>query len=315
MNEYKNRDLCSMCALYNRCGKYEKIIEIAKYFLSQEQINEEELSVFVEGYQLLLSKYRKNIIRVFEIEKFEKKRKSTHSNLIEELIKPLREKIINICNDFDNEINKLIPKSKNYEQMIYFTRLKCDFLRYKCQFLKDEKEKKEYIDLFLDNINKGEQLANEFFPKNNLRYLELELSKCVFYYEVLDKKDDAINFGKQILIDAEKTVEKKIEKKTETKIEEKIETQETQNNEEKNEKKNVEVKKENEENINEENKEEEKKNEENTNQDFVNDYIKKLNKEEDPITKERKKNVAEILRILKTDIILWSGKDEGHVKF
>ena len=83
MNEYKNRDLCSMCALYNRCGKYEKIIEIAKYFLSQEQINEEELSVFVEGYQLLLSKYRKNIIRVFEIEKFEKKRKSTHSNLIE----------------------------------------------------------------------------------------------------------------------------------------------------------------------------------------------------------------------------------------
>ena len=315
MNEYKNRDLCSMCALYNRCGKYEKIIEIAKYFLSQEQINEEELSVFVEGYQLLLSKYRKNIIRVFEIEKFEKKRKSTHSNLIEEFIKPLREKIINICNDFDNEINKLIPKSKNYEQMIYFTRLKCDFLRYKCQFLKDEKEKKECIDLFLDNINKGEQLANEFFPKNNLRYLELELSKCVFYYEVLDKKDDAINFGKQILIDAEKKIEKKIEKKTETKIEEKIETQETQNNEEKNEKKNVEVKKENEENVNEENKEEEKKNEENTNQDFVNDYIKKLNKEEDPITKERKKNVAEILRILKTDIILWSGKDEGHVKF
>ena len=315
MNEYKNRDLCSMCALYNRCGKYEKIIEIAKYFLSQEQINEEELSVFVEGYQLLLSKYRKNIIRVFEIEKFEKKRKSTHSNLIEELIKPLREKIINICNDFDNEINKLIPKSKNYEQMIYFTRLKCDFLRYKCQFLKDEKEKKECIDLFLDNINKGEQLANEFFPKNNLRYLELELSKCVFYYEVLDKKDDAINFGKQILIDAEKKIEKKVEKKTETKIEEKIETQETQNNEEKNEKKNVEVKKENEENVNEENKEEEKKNEENTNQDFVNDYIKKLNKEEDPITKERKKNVAEILRILKTDIILWSGKDEGHVKF
>ena len=205
MNEYKNRDLCSMCALYHRCGKNEKIIEVAKYFLSQEEkLGSEELTVFVEGYQLLLSKYRKNIIRVFEIEKFEKKRKSTHSNLIEELIKPLREKIINICNDFDNEINKLIPKSKNYEQMIYFIRLKCDFLRYKCQFTKDEKEKKECKDMFFDNIQKAEQLSNEFFPKDNLRYLELELSKCVFYYEVLDKKDDAINFGKQILIDLKK---------------------------------------------------------------------------------------------------------------
>ena len=76
MNAYKNRDLCSMCALYHRCGKNEKIIEVAKYFLSQEEkLGNEELTVFVEGYQSLINQTRKKLVQLLEIQKQEKKKK------------------------------------------------------------------------------------------------------------------------------------------------------------------------------------------------------------------------------------------------
>ena len=327
MNAYRNRDLCSMCALYHRCGKNEKIIEVAKYFLSQEEkLGSEELTVFVEGYQSLISQSKKKLIQILEIEKQEKKRKSSHAYLIEELEKPLRKKIIDICNDFDNEINKLIPKSKNFEQMIYFIRLKCDFLRYKCQFTKDEKEKKECKDMFFDNIQKAEQLSNEFFPKDNLRYLELELTKSVFYYEVLNKKDEAIELGKKILKEAEnkETVHIKKEENKEN-VYNNIETNETQVNdkdEKKDDKKeNVkkdtkEVKKEKEEVKKEEDDKKDEKKEDDKKEDQKEDNKKiKVKKEEDPITIENRKNVEEILKILKTNVVLWSGKAEEDVKF
>jgi lysyl-tRNA synthetase class 2 len=41
----------------------------------------------------------------------------------------------------------------------------------------------------------------------------------------------------------------------------------------------------------------------------------KVKKEEDPITLENRKNVQEILKILRTNIVLWSGKAEEDVKF
>ena len=41
----------------------------------------------------------------------------------------------------------------------------------------------------------------------------------------------------------------------------------------------------------------------------------KVKKEEDPITIENRKNVEEILKILKTNVVLWSGKAEEDVKF
>ena len=284
MNAYKNRDLCSMCALYHRCGKNEKIIEVAKYFLSQEEkLGSEELTVFVEGYQSLISQSKKKLIQILEIEKQEKKRKSSHAYLIEELEKPLRKKIIDICNDFDNGINKLIPKSKNFEQMIYFIRLKCDFLRYKCQFTKDEKEKKECKDMFFDNIQKAEQLSNEFFPKDNLRYLELELTKSVFYYEVLNKKDEAIELGKNIIREAENTkiipIKKKENKEDEKNI---IETNETQANEkdEKKDDKKENVKKD---------KKDEKKKEGKKEEDKKKKRKKKEDKKEEEKKKKKKK--------------------------
>ena len=325
MNAYRNRDLCSMCALYHRCGKNEKIIEVAKYFLSQEEkLGDEELTVFVEGYQSLINQTRKKLVQLLEIQKLEKKRKSSHCYLIEELENPLRKKIIDICNDFDNEINKLIPKSKNFEQMIYFTRLKCDFLRYKCQFTKDEKEKKETKDIFLDNIQKAEQLSYEFFPKDNLRYLELELTKSVFYYEVLNKKDEAIELGKKILKEAENKEIVNIKKEENKEIvNNNIETNETQVNEkdEKKDDKKENVKKDTKEVKKEEVKKEEddKKDEEKKESDKKEEQKeedKKIKvKKEDPITIENRKNVQEILKILRTNIVLWSGKAEEDLKF
>ena len=36
-SQYSNRDLCSLASLYHRAEKYELIINISKYFLSQKK--------------------------------------------------------------------------------------------------------------------------------------------------------------------------------------------------------------------------------------------------------------------------------------
>ena len=224
----------SMASLYHRCEKYSEIIKIAKSLIKENpNLAQNEMSVFIEGYKCKLNEIRKALIKLLEIEKKETNRGSTHAHLIKQLINPRIIELSNLCDDFNSQIDILISKAKNFDDMANLSRLKLDFLRYKCQFIERGEEWQKSYDEFFTTVNKMENIGKEFLGKNNINSLYIQLCKCVFYYEVLNQPKEAIEMGKNILrnIFAPPETPPVIEK-----VEEKKEEEQNQNTEEKEEK-------------------------------------------------------------------------------
>ena len=228
------RNEVSMASLFYRCEKYSEIIKIAKALIKENPIlSENEMAVFIQGYKCKLNEIRKVLIKLLDIEKKEINRGSTHVHLMKELIDPKVNELSNLCDDFNTQIDILISKAKNFDSMANLSRLKLDFLRYKCQFIERGDEWQKTYDEFLLTQNKMEKIGKDFLGKNNINLLYIQLCKCVFYYEVLNKPKEAIEMGKNILrnIFAPPETPPVIEK-----VEEKKEEEQNQNTEEKEEK-------------------------------------------------------------------------------
>ena len=326
-SQFSNRDLCSLASLYHRAEKYDLIINVSKYFLSQKKfLEQEEFNVLIEGYKCLLNTERKKLIKLLDIQHKEKKRNSSHYKLINQLFLPHYNKYISICNDFLEQIESQKNYAKNFESIVFINKLKCDFIRYKAQFIMNKETKEKLIKTFFEIVNESENLSSKYLDKFNENYLLLELGKCVFYYEICNDKEKAMNNVKELLDklnkneedenknENEKKEENKIEEeKNEEKKEEKVEEKKDDKNKEKKpEEKKTEEKK-NEEKNEEENKEnEEQKNEEEKKEEDQKNIVKNYNYK---ITMENlPPNIKEIIRLLKTNYILWSGKSEDEIR-
>lgn len=201
-------ELCSFAALLQRCEKYDKMIELAKKFICESpQLDPNQMAVFIEGYKAALNKVRKPLISLITLQQKEKVRKSSRYQEIESLINPQKVKLCELCDDFLTEVDKLIPKARDLNEMLVLNRYKCDFIRYKAQFMliksdEDTKKKKELAEHFMEVIRVSELCSKSLMTPTSIPYLELELSKCVFYYEVLDKTEEAIRLGKEVIKNA-----------------------------------------------------------------------------------------------------------------
>ena len=68
-----------------------------------------------------------------------------------------------------------------------------------CQFLSKDALKEE-IKHFEETYEKAEKIANQYLTTYHIRYLELMLTKCVFMYEVENKKNEPIEIAKKLII-------------------------------------------------------------------------------------------------------------------
>ena len=334
------RNEVSMASLFYRCEKYSEIIKIAKALIKENPIlSENEMAVFIQGYKCKLNEIRKVLIKLLDIEKKEINRGSTHVHLMKELIDPKVNELSNLCDDFNTQIDILISKAKNFDSMANLSRLKLDFLRYKCQFIERGDEWQKTYDEFLLTENKMEKIGKDFLGKNNINLLYIQLCKCVFYYEVLNKPKEAIEMGKNILrnIFAPPETPPVIEK-----VEEKKEEEQNQNTEEKEEKteqkddkkskgsakkRSPSKPKEEKKDDKDKDKAKEPKNTESREETNPAEKSTSEKKTENNVSKDETKGLSipiekmimtpeleQFIYILRTDIILWSGKHESDVK-
>ena len=343
MNNNPRQNEISMASLYYRCEKYSEIIKIAKALIKENPIlSKDEMSVFIQGYKCKLNEIRKALVKLLELEKKEKSRGSTHAHLIRELIDPRISELINLCDDFNIQIDILISKAKNFDDMANFSRLKLDFLRYKCQFIEKGEEYQKAHDEFFETVNKIENIGKEFLGKNNINVLYIQLCKCVFYYEVLNKSKEAVEMGKNLLRNVltpleQPPIPKPVEKVEEKKEEEsKTNTEEEKKSEKKEENKKGKssAKKTSTSKPKDEKKEEkdktkdiEPKNTESREESSPEKTLSEKKTENNFSSKEETKDLntntnkmimtpelKQFIYILRTDIILWSGKHESDVK-
>ena len=344
MNNSSRQNEVSMASLYYRCEKYSEIIKIAKKLIQDNPVlSESEMAVFIEGYKYKLNEIRKSLVKLFDLEQKEIKRGSSHVHLIRELIDPKISELSNLCDDFNAQIDILITKAKNFDSMANLSRLKLDFLRYKCQFIEKGEEWQKAYDEFFSTINKIETIGKEFLGKNNINSLYIQLCKCVFYYEVLNKPKEAVEMGKTLLKNVLCPPEKqppplvakieKVEEKKEEEIKPSV-IDDEKKNEKKHDKKKTSAKKRNnnkskdEKNDKDKGKDKESKNTESKEETFPaektlsdkkteNNFSSKEETRDFNITFEKAiltPELKQFIYILRTDIILWSGKHESDVK-
>ena len=344
MNNSSRQNEVSMASLYYRCEKYSEIIKIAKKLIQDNPVlSESEMAVFIEGYKYKLNELRKSLVKLLDLEQKEIKRGSSHAHLIRELIDPKISELSNLCDDFNAQIDILITKAKNFDSMANLSRLKLDFLRYKCQFIGKGEEWQKTYDEFFGTINKIETIGKEFLGKNNINSLYIQLCKCVFYYEVLNKPKEAVEMGKTLLKNVLCPPEKqppplvakieKVEEKKEEEIKPSV-IDDEKKNEKKDDKKKTSAKKRNnnkskdEKNDKDKGKDKESKNTESKEETFPaektlsdkkteNNFSSKEETRDFNITFEKAiltPELKQFIYILRTDIILWSGKHESDVK-
>ncbi len=344
MNNSSRQNEVSMASLYYRCEKYSEIIKIAKKLIQDNPVlSESEMAVFIEGYKYKLNEIRKSLVKLLDLEQKEIKRGSSHVHLIRELIDPKISELSNLCDDFNAQIDILITKAKNFDSMANLSRLKLDFLRYKCQFIEKGEEWQKTYDEFFGTINKIETIGKEFLGKNNINSLYIQLCKCVFYYEVLNKPKEAVEMGKTLLKNVLCPPEKqppplvakieKVEEKKEEEIKPSV-IDDEKKNEKKDDKKKTSAKKRNnnkskdEKNDKDKGKDKESKNTESKEETFPaektlsdkkteNNFSSKEETRDFNITFEKAiltPELKQFIYILRTDIILWSGKHESDVK-
>ena len=344
MNNSSRQNEVSMASLYYRCEKYSEIIKIAKKLIQDNPVlSESEMAVFIEGYKYKLNEIRKSLVKLLDLEQKEIKRGSSHAHLIRELIDPKISELSNLCDDFNAQIDILITKAKNFDSMANLSRLKLDFLRYKCQFIEKGEEWQKTYDEFFGTINKIETIGKEFLGKNNINSLYIQLCKCVFYYEVLNKPKEAVEMGKTLLKNVLCPPEKqppplvakieKVEEKKEEEIKPSV-IDDEKKNEKKDDKKKTSAKKRNnnkskdEKNDKDKGKDKESKNTESKEETFPaektlsdkkteNNFSSKEETRDFNITFEKAiltPELKQFIYILRTDIILWSGKHESDVK-
>ena len=344
MNNSSRQNEVSMASLYYRCEKYSEIIKIAKKLIQDNPVlSESEMAVFIEGYKYKLNELRKSLVKLLDLEQKEIKRGSSHAHLIRELIDPKISELSNLCDDFNAQIDILITKAKNFDSMANLSRLKLDFLRYKCQFIEKGEEWQKTYDEFFGTINKIETIGKEFLGKNNINSLYIQLCKCVFYYEVLNKPKEAVEMGKTLLKNVLCPPEKqppplvakieKVEEKKEEEIKPSV-IDDEKKNEKKDDKKKASAKKRNnnkskdEKNDKDKGKDKESKNTESKEETFPaektlsdkkteNNFSSKEETRDFNITFEKAiltPELKQFIYILRTDIILWSGKHESDVK-
>lgn len=106
-----------------------------------------------------------------------------------------------ICDDLINLIDdKLIPSNRENEAIAFFEKLKADYFRYKCEFLKED-ERQEFAAAAQDGYEKAIKIVKEEIHDYHVKsfYLGLMLNYSVFLYEIVDNKDDAITLSKNAL--------------------------------------------------------------------------------------------------------------------
>ena len=335
----------SMASLYHRCEKYSEMIKIAKDLIKEDpNLTELEMSAFIEGYKCKLNEIRKVLIKLLEIEKKEIKRGSTHAHLIKELLNPKIAELSDLCDDFISQIDILISKPKNFDTMANLSRLKLDFLRYKCQFIERGEEWQKSYNEFFNIIKKIDAIGKEFLSCNNINILHIQLSKCIFYYEVLNKPEEAIEMGKNLMKSIfeppqpPKTTQKK--ELTEEKLskvsvveEQAIENKKSDKKEEKkgkpSAKKRTAGKKDDKKEEKEKSKEKDKESKNTESKENVVEGDKPVGREkkEENDNKEEQKEIdipqeklvltpelKQFIYILRTNIILWSGRHESDIK-
>lgn len=214
---YSREEYVYLAKLYERAEKFNDMVKwISKYVELDPNLSTDERNFLSAGYKNLIGAKRNSWRLLRQIQRKEEKKNSTmNMNYITEVRNKVEDEMRGVCNELNLILDKfLIPGSKDAENKVFYMKLKGDYYRYRAEF-SSGKEFEEAAQQG-ENVYKAAYEIAKDIPISSSTRLGLALNFSVFYFEILNNKEQACKIAKSAFDDAIKILDE-LERNNQTK--------------------------------------------------------------------------------------------------
>jgi len=196
-------DAIYMARLAEQAERYDEMSDAMKKVAQlNEELTVEERNLLSVAYKNVVGSRRASLRIISSIEQKEESRgKEDHLVKAREYRRKVERELTSICNDILDVLDKhLISKSTAAESKVFYFKMKGDYHRYLAESTSGE-SRQASAERALEAYKSASEIAQELLPTNPIR-LGLALNFSVFYYEIMNSPDNAIQLAKQAFDDA-----------------------------------------------------------------------------------------------------------------
>jgi len=191
--------------LAEQAERYDEMAEAMKkvaQMTKDKELTVEERNLLSVAYKNVVGSRRASLRIISSIEQKEESRgKFEHLTRAKEYKKKVENELTEICNDILQVLeNHLITHSTTGESKVFYYKMKGDYHRYLAESTSGE-SRTQAAEKALEAYKEASAKAQELIPTNPIR-LGLALNFSVFYYEIMNSPDNAIQLAKSAFDDA-----------------------------------------------------------------------------------------------------------------
>jgi len=191
-------DAIYMARLAEQAERYDEMADAMKKVAQlNEELTVEERNLLSVAYKNVVGSRRASLRIISSIEQKEESRgKEAHLVKAREYKKKVEKELTDICNDILMVLDKnLIPNASTSESKVFYYKMKGDYHRYLAESTSGDNRLKSSEEA-LSAYKAASEIAMDLLPTNPIR-LGLALNFSVFYYEIMNSPDSAIQLAKQ----------------------------------------------------------------------------------------------------------------------
>jgi len=187
-----------MARLAEQAERYDEMAgSMKKVAQLNEELSIEERNLLSVAYKNVVGSRRASLRIISSIEQKEESRgKEDHLTKAREYRKRVEKELTEICNDILEVLEKnLITNSSTAESKVFYYKMKGDYHRYLAESTTGD-SRTESAEKALQAYKSASEIGQQLLPTNPIR-LGLALNFSVFYYEIMNSPDNAIQLAKQ----------------------------------------------------------------------------------------------------------------------
>lgn len=210
-------ELVYMSRLMEKADNYEEMLQCIRLFIKlNPKLSDEEKNILSSGYKNITNTKRFSWRFLYNQIKKESKNPLAVSYIREIKVK-VENEIKFICQDVISLVDEhILPQTeeKEYENRVYYLKLKADYYRYVCEFTEEE-EFNKYMEMGDNTYKEAFDIAEKHLPITSITRLGTILNYSVFLFEIKNQREEAsaiaksgLDEGLKVLDDLEKNQQK-----------------------------------------------------------------------------------------------------------
>jgi len=196
-------DLIYVSRLAEQAERYDEMADAMKKVAQlNEPLTIEERNLLSVAYKNVVGSRRASLRIISSIEQKEESRgKEDHLVKARQYRTKVEKELKSICDDILDVLDKnLITSSTLPESKVFYNKMKGDYHRYLAESTLGE-SRQASAEKALEAYKAASEISQELLPTDPIR-LGLALNFSVFYYEIMNSPDNAIQLAKQAFDDA-----------------------------------------------------------------------------------------------------------------